>query len=166
MFINDLDFGDGFVYFIDTSYLRDVNEALEEHVEAQPRGRLFSFNEKSNVLKMLQDNLYFPNGIQIMPDRNSLLINENTMARIIRYYLHGEKQGMSEVFTDLPGFGDTIRMTELQTLLVPFGIARYSYFHSMLDLLGKIPFVRNLILNVKTGFIIYNLIRFLTNCIF
>ena len=40
-FVNDLDLDGEVIYFIDTSNERDVSEALQEHAEAQPRGRLF-----------------------------------------------------------------------------------------------------------------------------
>lgn len=142
-FTNDLDIDDqGVIYFVDTSYLRDVNDFLNEYFEAQPRGRLFSYNEKTNELKLLLEDLYFPNGIQLTPNKDSLLIDENTMARIIKY---GLRDGKVDVFGVLPGFSDSIRLSPNQTVLVPFGVARYSIIYSLLDLLGKLPFVRNLL---------------------
>lgn len=84
--VNDLDIDDdGLIYFIDSSYEHEVNEAVEEHIEALPRGRLFSLNEQTNKLELLKDGLYFPNGLQLMPDQESVLINENSMARILRF---------------------------------------------------------------------------------
>ncbi len=81
---DDLDFDGDIIYFIDSSYEHDLNEALEEHIEALPRGRLFSYNEKTDHLELLVANLYFPNGIQLMPNKNEILISESTMARIIK----------------------------------------------------------------------------------
>jgi hypothetical protein len=49
------------------------------------------------------------------------------------------------VFAYLPGFSDTIRLTDHNTLLVPFALVRYSKLFSLLDLLGKYPFIRKLI---------------------
>lgn len=84
--VNDLDIDDdGLIYFIDSSYEHEVNEAVEEHIEALPRGRLFSLNEQTHQLELLKDGLYFPNGLQLMPDQESVLINENSMARILRF---------------------------------------------------------------------------------
>ena len=138
-FTNDLDIDDqGMIYFVDTSYLRDVNDFLNEYFEAQPRGHLFSYNEKTNELKLLLEDLYFPNGIQLTPNKDSLLIDENTMALSLRV-------GKVDVFGVLPGFSDSIRLSPNQTVLVPFGVARYSIIYSLLDLLGKLPFVRNLL---------------------
>ena len=79
---NDLDINGDMIYFVDSSDLRDINEAVEEHLEAQPRGRLFSYNEKTDKLTLLLDHLYFPNGLQLYKDY--ILINENSMARIIK----------------------------------------------------------------------------------
>lgn len=145
-FTNDLDIDDaGVIYFVDTSYLRGVNDFLKEYIETQPRGRLFSYNPQSNELKLLLDGLYFPNGMTLTPTKDALLVNENTQARIIKYHLSGDKKGVSELFAVLPGFSDTIRLTSKQTLLVPSGVARFSVFYSLLDLLGKLPFARNLL---------------------
>ena len=145
-FTNDLDIdNNGVIYFVDTSYLRDVNDFLKEYIEAQPRGRLFSYDESNNKLTLLLDQLHFPNGISLTPDKNALLIDENTVCQITRYQLRGSSPGKVDTFAILPGFSDTIRLSPSQTLLVPFGIARYSIFYSILDLLGKLPLVRSLL---------------------
>jgi sugar lactone lactonase YvrE len=83
-FVNDLDLDNEKVYFIDASYERDVNEAVEEHLEALPRGRLFCYDEKLDKLEFLLENLYFPNGLQLTPGRDAILISENSMSRIIK----------------------------------------------------------------------------------
>ena len=84
--VNDLDLDEtnGIIYFIDSSYEKELNDVIDEHIECVARGRLFSFDEENNRLEMLKDGLYLPNGIQLMPDKQSLLINENSMARILR----------------------------------------------------------------------------------
>jgi sugar lactone lactonase YvrE len=84
-FANDLDRDGDMIYFLDSSYERDVNEAIEEHFETQPRGRFYSFNEKTNELVLLLEDLYFPNGIELSPDRDYIMINENSAARIIKF---------------------------------------------------------------------------------
>lgn len=82
--VNDLDLDGDLVYFIDSSYERDINEAVEEHMEALPRGRLFSYNERTDKIEFLLENLYFPNGLQLLPGNEAILINENSIARIIK----------------------------------------------------------------------------------
>ena len=141
---NDLDIDGDKIYFIDSSYERNVNEAIEETIEGLARGRLFVYDEASDNLELIIENLYFPNGLQLMPDTESILINENSMSRIIRYYLKGSKKGVREVFVDLPGFGDTIRLSERETLMVPIVSARHSIFASPMDIFGKYPLVRTL----------------------
>ena len=81
---NDLDIDGEVIYFIDSSYERGVNEAVEEHIEALARGRLFSYNEKTDKLEFLLENLYFPNGLQLLPSKDAILINENSMSRILK----------------------------------------------------------------------------------
>ena len=82
--VNDLDIDGDLIYFIDSSYVREINEALEEAIESQPRGRLFVYNEATGVLDILLANLYFPNGVQLMQNKNEILINECSMSRIIK----------------------------------------------------------------------------------
>jgi sugar lactone lactonase YvrE len=85
--VNDLDVHGDMIYFIDSSYVRDINEAVEELLEAQPRGRLFSYNMHTDELKLLRADLYFPNGLQLGPEKDYLLINENVMSRIVKFGL-------------------------------------------------------------------------------
>lgn len=144
-FPDDLDIDGDIIYFIDSSYEHGFNEAMDEHIEALPRGRLFSYNEKTDDLEMIADNLYFPNGLQLMPNKREILINENTMSRIIKVHLTGEKKGTKEVFAELPGFGDTIRLSDHNTLFVPFALARNPANPSLLDSMGEYPLVRSLL---------------------
>jgi sugar lactone lactonase YvrE len=81
---NDLDIDGDDIYFVDTSYVRDITDIFLELVETSPRGRLFHFNEKTNELQVLLEGIYFPNGIQLMPDKESLLISELGLNRITR----------------------------------------------------------------------------------
>ena len=55
----------------------------------------------------------------------------------------------TELFlNNMPGFGDTIRLTQHNTLLVPFAATRHSRFESVLDLLGEWPLVRSVLSSV------------------
>ena len=85
--LNDLDVDGDAIYFVDTSYLRSAAEALQEIGEAQPRGRLFKFTQSTSKVELLLDNLYFPNGITLTPQKDALLISEMTKTRITRYFL-------------------------------------------------------------------------------
>lgn len=140
-FCDDVDIDGDIIYFVDTSYQNDINKVFDEFFEAVPHGRLFSFNEKTNELDLIAGNLYLPNGMQLMPNKNEILINEITMSRIIKINLKG---GSKEVFVNLPGHGDTIRLTDKNTLLVPFCLARHNKY-GLHDLLGEYPALRSFI---------------------
>jgi sugar lactone lactonase YvrE len=85
-YLNDLDIdSEGNIYFTDSSYRRNVNEAVELFVEGNVDGRLFVFNEKTNHLNLLLDNIHFANGVQLTPNSTALLVSETHMARILKY---------------------------------------------------------------------------------
>ncbi len=83
--MNDLDIDGDVFYFIDSSYAYDFNSAKRDLMEGQSRGRLFSYNQFTDELKLLLEGLHFPNGLQLGPSKDYLLINENTMSRIIKF---------------------------------------------------------------------------------
>ena len=80
--LNDVDIDGDYVYFIDSSYKRGVNDAVQEILESFPLGRLFRLNEITNELLLLSENLYFPNGLQLVSTNNIILINECSTATI------------------------------------------------------------------------------------
>ncbi len=82
--LNDLEVDGNIIYFIDTSYLRGVDEILVEFGEGQPRGRFFKFDQSTGQLVLLLENLYFPNGLTLMPNKDAILINEMTQTRILK----------------------------------------------------------------------------------
>lgn len=145
---DDLDIDGDTIYFVDASYEHSITELFDELIEASPAGRLFSYDEKNDKLELIASRLYFPNGVQLMPDKREILVNEFHMARIIKIQLTGDKKGSKEIFAELPGFGDTIRLTEHNTLLVPFGISRNEKMKSINDYLGEYPLMRSLLFSV------------------
>ena len=60
---------------------------LQETVQKKPSGRLFSYDESTDKLNFLQGNLNFPNGITLIPNKTSLLINEVMTRRIMKFKL-------------------------------------------------------------------------------
>lgn len=46
---------------------------------------MLEYNTESRELSVVMENLRFPNGIQLLPDEESVLVAETTMARIRRY---------------------------------------------------------------------------------
>lgn len=63
--------------------------------------------------------------------------------------MSGEKKGQKEIFAELPGYGDTIRLSDHGTLFVPFCSTRDPKEPSILDLFGEYPLVRSLLSMVK-----------------
>ena len=46
--------------------------------------RVLEYDADSRELSVVMENLRFPNGIQLLPDEESVLVAETTMARIRR----------------------------------------------------------------------------------
>lgn len=46
--------------------------------------RVLEFDTETKELTVIMDNLRFPNGIHLLPDEESVLVAETTMARIRR----------------------------------------------------------------------------------
>jgi hypothetical protein len=126
-----------------------LNEIVQDIVHAFPGGRLFRYNEKKDELDIITENLYYPNGVQLLPDKNSVLVNEFSMARILKIQLSGWSKGKKELFTELPGLSDAIRLTPHQTLLVPF-VAVFPTTASFMNYLGQYSILRSFI-----GFVNY-----------
>ncbi len=121
------------------------------------------FTRSTGEVRVLVDDLFFANGIQLFPDRESVLIAETTMARITRqvpslrwsikdcrYYLAGTKRGQREVFAEnLPGLPDNIRLSHNGTFWVGMaGIRQHGRF-SFLDFVAEKPWLRKAILKVE-----------------
>ena len=71
--------------------------------------RVLRLDIPSGKAELVLKGLNFANGIQILPDRQSLIVSECSMARIIRFYFDGPKKGNSEIFIEnLPGFPDNV----------------------------------------------------------
>lgn len=64
-------------------------------------------------------------------------------------FLSGTKKGEKELFTELPGLSDAIRLTPYNTLLVPF-VAVNPVSPSVTAYLGQWPILRSII-----GFVIF-----------
>ena len=56
-------------------------------LDGAPRGRLFSYSLHSNKLSLLLCGLHFPNGVQLLPDEESLLFVESGRFRVLKLHL-------------------------------------------------------------------------------
>jgi len=82
-FYNDLDVAaDGTVFFTDSSYKWTRSQNRQEIVDAAPRGRLFAYSP-SGKLSVLACGLHFPNGVQLLPNSEKVLVAELTRFRVL-----------------------------------------------------------------------------------
>ncbi|CAN0407988.1 unnamed protein product [Lampetra planeri] len=150
-FINDLTVtSDGTrIYFTDSSskWQRRNNRYLV--MEATADGRLFEYNMVQDSLRLLMDGLRFPNGVQLTPNEDALLVAETTMARVLKYRLSGQLAGASEIFADnLPGFPDNIRASGTGGYWLAMAGVRPNPGFSFVDFLAPRPWLKSLLFKV------------------
>jgi len=150
-FINDGDVLDEHtIIFTDSSSRWDRRRFPHAFLEQKPEGRVFKLSKSKGAngweSELLLSGLYFANGIQILPDRQSLVVSECSMARIVRYFFAGPKKGLREIFAEnLPGFPDNIRLSTINTLLIGVASVRHSEDPGLLDKLGPLVWLRKLV---------------------
>ncbi len=84
-FLNDVEvLSDDVILFTDSSSKWDRRRFLHIALEGIPNGRLLMFTRSRGEVRVLVDDLFFANGVQLFPDRESVLVAETTMARITR----------------------------------------------------------------------------------
>lgn len=150
-FINDLDVTqDGRrVYFTSSSSRWQRRDFLHLIMEATDDGRVLELDTESGEVSVVMDRLRFPNGLQLLPDEESVLVSETTMARIRRVHVAGLNKGGMETFAEnLPGFPDNVRRSSSGGLWVAMSAVRPSPGFSMLDFLSQRPWIKKLIFKV------------------
>ncbi|GMT12642.1 hypothetical protein PFISCL1PPCAC_6387, partial [Pristionchus fissidentatus] len=96
--------------------------------------------------KVLMRGLYFANGIQVLPDKESFVVAETTRARIMRYFFAGPKKGTTETFIEnLPGMPDNIRLSKNGTLWVGLAGVRKAGQKNVLEDLSGSPKTRQIL---------------------
>ncbi|KAM3314344.1 hypothetical protein ACQJBY_033276 [Aegilops geniculata] len=110
-FANDLDIHmNGSIFFTDTSTRYSRKDHLNILLEGEGTGRLLRYDRETGAVHVVLNGLVFPNGVQISQDQQFLLFSETTNCRIMRYWLEGPRAGQVEVFANLPGFPDNVRL--------------------------------------------------------
>ncbi|KAM0022150.1 putative strictosidine synthase [Helianthus debilis subsp. tardiflorus] len=100
----------GVLYFTDASWKYDLHDFALDLLEGRPYGRLMSYDPSTKQTKVIARNLYYANGVEMSPEQDFVVFCETPMMRCSRYYIHGEKEGSTDVFIDrLPGMPDNIR---------------------------------------------------------
>ncbi|XP_028845106.1 adipocyte plasma membrane-associated protein [Denticeps clupeoides] len=147
-FVNDLDVTqDGKkVYFTDSSSRWQRRNFLNLVMEATADGRVLEYDTVTKEVSVMMEGLRFPNGIQLLPDEESVLVPETTMARIRRVHVSGlNKGGMDTFVENLPGFPDNIRRSSSGGYWVAMSAVRQNPGFSMLDFLSQRPWIKKLI---------------------
>uniref|UniRef100_A0A8C2HR61 Adipocyte plasma membrane-associated protein n=1 Tax=Cyprinus carpio TaxID=7962 RepID=A0A8C2HR61_CYPCA len=147
-FVNDLDVTqDGKkLYFTDSSSRWQRRDFMHLIMEATADGRVLEYDIETKEVTVMMENLRFPNGIQLFPDEESVLVAETTMARIRRVHVSGLNKGGMDTFIDnLPGFPDNIRRSSSGGYWVAMSAVRPNPGFSMLDFLSQRPWLKKLI---------------------
>ncbi|KAA0717554.1 Adipocyte plasma membrane-associated protein [Triplophysa tibetana] len=147
-FVNDLDITqDGKkLYFTDSSSRWQRRDFMKLIMEATADGRVLEYDTETREVTVMMENLRFPNGIQLFPDEESVLVAETTMARIRRVHVSGLNKGGMDTFIDnLPGFPDNIRRSSSGGYWVAMSAVRPNPGFSMLDFLSQRPWIKKLV---------------------
>lgn len=141
--LNDLDIGaDGTIYFTEASRKFPMSQHVNDLLEHQPNGRLLALHPQSQKPRTMAEDLYFPNGVAVSPDRTFVLVAETGKYRITRFWLNGSK---SDIFIDnLPGFPDGISSNGKDK----FWLALVTPRQALVDRMLPYPFVRKMVLRL------------------
>uniref|UniRef100_A0AC11B174 Adipocyte plasma membrane associated protein n=1 Tax=Ovis aries TaxID=9940 RepID=A0AC11B174_SHEEP len=134
------------VYFTDSSSKWQRRDYLFLLMEGTDDGRLLEYDTQTKEVKVLLDHLRFPNGVQLSPAEDFVLVAESAMVRIRRFYVSGLMKGGADVFVEnLPGFPDNIRASSSGGYWVSMAAIRANPGFSMLDFLSERPFLKKVI---------------------
>ncbi|XP_051831789.1 adipocyte plasma membrane-associated protein isoform X2 [Antechinus flavipes] len=147
-FVNDLTVTkDGRkIYFTDSSSKWQRRDYLLLVMEGTDDGRLLEYDTVTREVKVLMEGLRFPNGVQLSPAEDFVLVVETTMARIRRFYVSGLMKGGADMFVEnMPGFPDNIRPSSSGGYWVAMSTVRHNPGFSMMDFLSEKPWIKRLI---------------------
>ncbi|KAK1268244.1 Strictosidine synthase 1 [Acorus gramineus] len=106
----DVDQATGVVYFTDSSNQFRRRDWVWSILTREATGRLMKYDPSTRRVTVLLNHLAFPNGVALSQDSSSVLVVESTTSRILRYWLHGPKNGTSDVFATVPDYPDNLKM--------------------------------------------------------
>ncbi|XP_050171059.1 adipocyte plasma membrane-associated protein [Myiozetetes cayanensis] len=147
-FVNDLTVTqDGRkIYFTDSSSKWQRRDYLFLIMEGTDDGRLLEYDTVTKEVKVLMVGLRFPNGVQLSPAEDFVLVQETTMARIRRYYVSGLMKGGADMFVEnMPGLPDNIRLSSSGGYWVAMSAVRHNPGFSLLDFLAEKPWIKKMI---------------------
>ncbi|XP_064915159.1 adipocyte plasma membrane-associated protein isoform X5 [Columba livia] len=147
-FVNDLTVTqDGRkIYFTDSSSKWQRRDYLFLIMEGTDDGRLLEYDTVTKEVKVLMVGLRFPNGVQLSPAEDFVLVQETTMARIRRYYVSGLMKGGADMFVEnMPGLPDNIRLSSSGGYWIAMSAIRPNPGFSLLDFLSEKPWIKRMI---------------------
>nr|QHD64718.1 strictosidine synthase-like 10-like protein [Oliveria decumbens] len=109
----DIDDTNGDVYFTDSSSVYSRRNHTLVTLTGDNTGRLLKYNIHNKETTVILKNLYFPNGVALSKNKDFLIFAETSACRVLRLWLQpSEKAGKLEVFSELPGYPDNIKMND------------------------------------------------------
>ncbi|XP_054763494.2 adipocyte plasma membrane-associated protein-like [Lytechinus pictus] len=136
----------GTFLFSDTSHKWHMTEYGLLVLENKACGRLLWYDPDTKTSGVAKDGLYSPNGIQLSPQKDFLLIAESTRYRITKYYVKGPKKGKTEIFANnLPGMPDNISPSRNGGYWVGFALANSRMGPMKMDVVASRPWLRKIV---------------------
>ncbi|BHF72360.1 hypothetical protein SprV_0401542400 [Sparganum proliferum] len=155
-FFNALDLlPDGRIVLTESSQKFALHNLIGDLLEGRPTGRVFLVDPATGDWRVLAEDLYFANGIQLHSDQQSVLVAEIGMARVLRIPLASGAE--REIFADnLPGLPDNVNRSPRGGYWISLSVPRYQGSPSIVDLLSNWPTVRKSLYTVfPSKFLLY-----------
>lgn len=148
-FLNDIEVIDeNTVLVTDSSTKYGRRQFFHVILENAPDGRVIEINIKTGKPRVILGGVRFANGIQLHPDKQSVIVSELGMSRLLRLYIKGPKEGEAEIFADnLPGLPDNVRLSQQNTFYVGLANPRKPGQFNLLDTLGPLPWLRKIVMS-------------------
>uniref|UniRef100_A0A7N0USU9 Strictosidine synthase conserved region domain-containing protein n=1 Tax=Kalanchoe fedtschenkoi TaxID=63787 RepID=A0A7N0USU9_KALFE len=146
-FANDLDIDDdGNVYFTDSSSLYQRRNYMQLVFSGESSGRVLKYDPIAKQTTVLLRDIMFPNGLSLSKDGEFLVFSQAS-GRLRRYWLKGEKAGTSEIFANLPGSPDNVRVNEKGE----FWVAIHSFHTRLIHFSAFHPTYRKFLLKLPVS---------------
>ena len=145
-YADDVDVADdGTIYFSDASSKTGITDYRHDIVEHRPYGGLYAYDPEDERTYLVEDRMFFANGVAVSPDGSFVLVNETSEYRVRKVWVKGSKQGRSKILLDgLPGFPDGISSNGKGV----YWIALPSRRQAIIDNLSDNPLLRKMILRL------------------